>query len=70
LPPAFADFLLDLLFDLNDKGDIFLRNVWISSSYLLLQPEVCTFHASLLFGKENSSYTECSRENMSTLKMK
>jgi hypothetical protein len=37
LPPAFACFLLGLLFDYDDGDDRFLQNVWLSPTYMALQ---------------------------------
>jgi hypothetical protein len=37
LPPASASFLLDLHFDLDDGGDMFFRNVWLSPNCTALQ---------------------------------
>jgi hypothetical protein len=39
LPPASAGNLLDLLFDPEDVGDIFLRNVGLYSSYTAYKSE-------------------------------
>jgi hypothetical protein len=39
LPPAFRAFLLRLLFDPEDGGDMFLRNVALSPNYTALQPK-------------------------------
>jgi hypothetical protein len=38
LLPASASFLLSLLFDHEDGGDIFLGNVWISPKYKVIKP--------------------------------
>jgi hypothetical protein len=38
LSPASAGYLLGLLFDPEDVGDIFLRNVGLSPNYKALQP--------------------------------
>jgi hypothetical protein len=38
LPPPSADFLLGSVFDPEDEGDMFLRNVAFSTDYTALQP--------------------------------
>jgi hypothetical protein len=39
LPPASAHFLLGLIFDLKDGGDMFLRKIGLSANYMALNPE-------------------------------
>jgi hypothetical protein len=38
-PPASAGFLLSLLFDTEDGGDMFFRNIGLSLNCTALQPE-------------------------------
>jgi hypothetical protein len=42
LSPASADFFLGLLFDLEDRGNMFLRNVGPFPNYTVVQPAVRT----------------------------
>jgi hypothetical protein len=43
LPPT-PGFLLGLLFDPEDSGDMFLKNVWLSPNYMALQPQLFIVH--------------------------
>jgi hypothetical protein len=61
--PAFVDFLL---FDLNDKGDPSGMSGSPQAICRYSQKRSVLFMQVCFFGEENSSYTECSRENMST----
>jgi hypothetical protein len=45
-PSASTDFLLDLLFDSEDGGNIFLRSIGFSSIYMRYKPQDHTVHAN------------------------
>jgi hypothetical protein len=43
LPPASAGLFI-LLFGPEDRGDMFLQNVWLSPNYIALHPQLFTDH--------------------------
>jgi hypothetical protein len=49
LPSASADFLLGLIFDLEDGGDMFLRKIGLSPNYVALNAEDHTLRYRCIF---------------------
>jgi hypothetical protein len=46
---CFAGFMADLLFDPDDGGSMFLKNVGLPPDYMILEPRRCTPHYAYMF---------------------